>query len=69
MDYLPFICHSDSSIVNIVICGAGRVTQVVEHLHSKCKALSSNPSIAKNKLIMIIVICGLHAHYWIYAEL
>jgi hypothetical protein len=28
---------------------AGRLTQVAEHLSSKCKALSSNPSITKNK--------------------
>jgi hypothetical protein len=28
---------------------AGRVAQVVEHLLSKCEALSSNPSSMKNK--------------------
>jgi hypothetical protein len=28
---------------------AGGMAQVVEHLHSKCKALSSNPSITKTQ--------------------
>jgi hypothetical protein len=37
-----------SSILEI--CGAGRVAQVIEHMHSKGKKLSSNPSAAKEKL-------------------
>jgi hypothetical protein len=31
------------------VSGAGDMTQVVEHQHSKCKFLSTNPSIAQNK--------------------
>jgi hypothetical protein len=39
----------DLKLINKINQRAGRVSQAVEHLPSKCEALSSSPSIKKTK--------------------